>query len=41
VPLPPLPPGEQTIHFEMNAPNVGFSQDNIYILTMVKGKPAP
>jgi hypothetical protein len=42
VTLPPLPPGEHEIHFEMSAPNVGFSQDNTYILTVVnKGKPAP
>jgi hypothetical protein len=51
VTLPPLPPGEHTVHFEMNAPNIdlnpnepgaeGFSQDNTYILTVVnKGKPA-
>jgi hypothetical protein len=41
VTLPPLPPGEHEIHFEMSAPNVGFSQDNTYILTVVNGKPAP
>jgi hypothetical protein len=43
VALPPLPPGEHTIHFEMNAPNAfgGISQDNTYILTVVNGKPAP
>jgi hypothetical protein len=43
VTLPPLPPGKHTIHFEMSAPNVGFSQDNTYNLTVVnKGKkPAP
>jgi hypothetical protein len=43
VTLPPLPPGEHIIHFEFNAPDVGFSQDNTYILTVVnKGKkPAP
>jgi hypothetical protein len=41
VTLPPLPPGEHTIHFEMSAPNFGFSQDNTYILTVVNGKPAP
>jgi hypothetical protein len=35
VSLPPLPPGDHTIHFKMNAPNVGFSQDNTYILTVV------
>ena len=31
----PLLPGEHTIHFKMNAPNVGFSQDNTYNLTVV------
>jgi hypothetical protein len=41
VTLPPLPPGEHTIHFEARAPTVGFSQDNTYILTVVNGKPAP
>ncbi len=52
VTLPPLPPGEHEIHFEMDAPNLeldptnpgpeGFSQNNTYILTVVnKGKPAP
>jgi hypothetical protein len=43
VTLPPLPPGEHTIHFEMDAPNAfdGISQDNTYILTVVNGKPAP
>ncbi len=45
VTLPPLPPGEHEIHFEMDAPNLdldpntpgpeGFSQDNTYILTVV------
>lgn len=35
VTLPPLPPGEHTVHFEVSAPNVGFSQDNTYILTVV------
>jgi hypothetical protein len=37
VSVPPLDlqPGEHTIHFKMNAPNVGFSQDNTYILTVV------
>jgi hypothetical protein len=37
VTLPPLPPGEHTIHFEMSAPNfgeTGFSQDNTYYLTV-------
>ncbi len=41
VTLPPLPPGEHTIHFEVNAPNVGFSQDNTYILTVLNGMQAP
>ena len=46
VALPPLPPGEHTIHFEVSAPNVdlipdepgieGFTQDNTYHLTVVK-----
>src|SRR5829696_2011479 len=41
VTLPPLPPGEHTIHFEASAPSVGVSQDNTYILTVVnKGKRA-
>jgi hypothetical protein len=43
VTLPPLPPGEHRIHFEMSAPNTfgGVSQDNTYILTVVnKGKRA-
>jgi hypothetical protein len=35
VALPPLPPGEHTIHFEASAPSVGFSQDNTYYLTVV------
>ena len=39
--LPPLPPGEHTIHFEISAPSLGFSQDNTYHLTVVKGKRAP
>jgi hypothetical protein len=37
VTLPPLPPGEHTIHFEASAPNVGvsgFFQNNTYILTV-------
>jgi hypothetical protein len=34
VTLPPLPPGEHTIHFEASAPNVGVSQNNTYILTV-------
>ena len=43
VTLPPLPPGEHTIHFEFSAPNAfgGRSQNNTYILTVVNGKPAP
>jgi hypothetical protein len=41
VTLPPLPPGEHTIHFKASAPSVGVSQDNTYILTVVNGKPAP
>jgi hypothetical protein len=52
VALPPLPPGEHEIHFEMSAPNADGDpvtpgvqhvspQDNTYILTVVnKGKPA-
>ena len=39
--LPPLPPGEHTIHFEISAPSLGFSQDNTYHLTVVKGMRAP
>ena len=39
--LPPLPPGEHTIHFEISAPSLGFSQDNTYNLTVVKGKKMP
>jgi len=45
VTLPPLPPGDHTIHFEMSAPNMeldptnpgpeGFSQNNTYHLTVV------
>jgi hypothetical protein len=39
VTLPPLPPGEHEIHFEMSAPSVPFSQNNTYNLTVVnKGK---
>ena len=34
VTLPPLPPGEHTIHFEMSAPTVGVTQDNTYYLTV-------
>ena len=32
--LPPLSKGEHTIHFEISAPNAGFSQDNTYHLTV-------
>ncbi len=32
--LPPLSKGEHTIHFEISAPSVGFSQDNTYHLTV-------
>jgi hypothetical protein len=32
--LPPLSKGEHTIHFEMIAPSVGFSQNNTYHLTV-------
>jgi hypothetical protein len=39
--LPPLPPGEHTIHFEISAPSLGFSQDNTYHLTVVNGKRVP
>jgi len=48
VALPPLPPGEHTIHFEVSAPNVdlnpdepgieGFTQNNTYHLSVVRGK---
>jgi len=41
VTLPPLPPGEHEIHFEMSTGPEGFSQNNTYILTVVNGKPAP
>ena len=34
--LPPLPPGEHTIHFEISAPSLDFSQDITYHLTVVK-----
>ena len=34
VTLPPLPPGEHTIHFEARARSVGVSQNNTYILTV-------
>ena len=32
--LPSLSNGDHTIHFEMSAPNAGFSQDNTYHLTV-------
>jgi hypothetical protein len=38
VTLPPLPPGEHTIHFEMSATTTTFgrvTQDNTYNLTVV------
>jgi hypothetical protein len=35
VTLPPLSEGEHTIHVEVSAPNVGFSQDITYHLTVV------
>ena len=35
VTLPPLPPGEHTIHFEGSNPTVGFSQNNTYNRTVV------
>jgi hypothetical protein len=44
VTLPPLSPGEHTIHFEMSAQTKNFglvTQDNTYILTVVNSKPAP
>ena len=41
VALPPLPPGEHTIHFEVSAPSVGFSQNNTYYLTVVQGNSGP
>lgn len=34
VTLPPLPEGEHEIHFQISAPNAGFSQDNTYHLTV-------
>jgi hypothetical protein len=37
VTLGPLPPGEHTIEWEMSAPNVGFSQNITYNLTVVAG----
>ena len=36
--LPPLPPGEHTVHFEITG--AGFDQDITYHLTVVKGKSA-
>ena len=39
--LPPLSKGEHTIHFEISAPSLGFSQDNTYHLTVVNGKRVP
>jgi hypothetical protein len=33
--LPPLPPGEHTIHFELSAPNADVFQNNTYHLTVV------
>jgi hypothetical protein len=39
--LPPLSKGEHTIHVEVSAPNVGFSQDATYHLTVVNGKRVP
>jgi hypothetical protein len=33
--LPPLSKGEHTIHFEISAPSLDFTQDNTYILTVV------
>ncbi len=39
--LPPLSKGEHTIHVEVSAPNVGFSQDFTYHLTVVNGKRVP
>jgi hypothetical protein len=39
--LPPLSKGEHTIHFEISAPSLGFSQDNTYYLTVVNGKRVP
>ena len=51
VTLPPLPPGEHTIHFEISAPNAdtdpktqgieGFFQNNTYNLTVVNPRQAP
>lgn len=41
VALPPLPPGEHTIHFELSGQSIGFSQDNTYYLTVVNDKHAP
>jgi hypothetical protein len=39
VTLPPLPPGEHTIHFEITG--ASFDQDLTYHLTVVKGRSAP
>ena len=39
VTLPPLPPGEHTIHFEITG--ASFDQDITYHLTVVKGRSAP
>ena len=39
--LPPLSKGEHTIHVEVSAPNVRFSQDFTYHLTVVNGKRVP
>ena len=39
--LPPLSKGEHTIRVEVSAPNVGFSQDATYHLTVVNGKRVP
>jgi hypothetical protein len=52
VALPPLPPGEHEIHFEMSAPNADGDpvtpgiqpvspQDITYNLTVVNSRPAP
>jgi hypothetical protein len=41
VALPPLPPGEHIVHFEMSAPSLEFSQDITYTLVVVKGNQAP
>ena len=39
--LPPLSKGEHTIHFEISAESVGFSQNNTYHLTVENGGSAP